>query len=194
MEWATLQTGLPALISALLEIPCDFAGQPRTLQQGPRAQLDIIAIAGIGVDEETWDADGTEPNEMRETVHGLRELTLQVDVWNAEQTLERSARRYLEQLRTRIRWTSSKVALRELGLGVIGFEDVVQLDPIEDGRRVSRASMDIRLAYGTAETDEGVPSIETFRLQSDPLRGPDGTEHPLQVDVGGDEGPGVPLE
>lgn len=194
MEWATLQTELPSLIGGLLDLPCDFATQARKIQQSARVQLDIIAVAGIGTDEETWSADGAEPNEMLETVHGLRELTLQVDVWNAEQRLEKSARSYLEQLRTRLRWTSSKDALRALGLGVIGIEDIVQLDPIEDGRRVSRASMDIRMAYGASETAEGVPSIASFRLQTDSVRGADGEPHPAQVDIGGADGPGVTLE
>lgn len=172
--WAQMQTDLPPLFTALLGIPCDWRTQPRGMHTGARAQLDVIGGVGRGVDEPTWDdvpADDVAdpPVAVRATVHGIREMTLQVSVWALRQTLDQSAREYLERLRLRLRFPSTVVALDALGLAVVGIERVVQIDPEADGRKQSEASMDVRIAYGVRESDTAIPYIETARIHDDGL-------------------------
>lgn len=172
MDWTQLDTALPALVSTLIELPCDFVGKARPMHQQARAQLGIIATSAIGVDEQSLDLSGEDTLEaptaqrIAETVHGLREMTVQVDVWSNEQSIDKSSRRYLERLRTRLRWTSSIEALKALGLALVEIEDIAQPDVEENGRRYSFATMDVRLAYGESETDAAVPFIEQFRLRT----------------------------
>ncbi len=165
-DWSTLQTELPALIAALMEIPCDWRKQPRKMQQGAHASLDALAPTALGVDDVRWADVGDPATGVQATVVGQRELTLQVSVWSPQQTLGSSARVYLERLRTRLRWPSTKETLRDLGLALVRIETVVDVDPVEDGRVRSMSTMDVRIAYGASETDAEIPYIEDARITS----------------------------
>lgn len=175
MELATVQTQLPALLTSLLGIPCQWRTQPKQMIVGTQATLDWLGGTGLGADERSLtdvDAAGA-PTEVdadiaavEETVYGLREATVQVTALSLDQTLDKSARAYLETLRTRLRWTSTVEAMKAMGLALVGIQPIVQLDPTKDGRINSQASLDIRLAYGVAETDAPGPFIETARATS----------------------------
>jgi hypothetical protein len=120
---------------------------------------------------------------VTESAVGQRELTLQVSVWSPLQSLGRSARRHLERLRTRLRWQSSIGALAALGLAIVTIESIVLLDPSEDGRVVSGAAMDLRLAYSWTETDDAVPFIETVQVRSEYLRDETGAQLPAAEQI-----------
>lgn len=157
-DWATLDAELPPLIGRLLELPCDWRKRPRTMKVGASAQLDIIAEGAIGVDDRKWVDQSS--GDVSARVTGQRVMTLQVTVWAAVQPLARSARRYLERLRLRLRFPSTLDALAALELALVDTEALVQLDPAEDGRTVSQASLDVRLAYALDDDDEPIPTIE----------------------------------
>lgn len=178
--WAQMQTDLPPIFTALLCIPCDWRTQSRGMHARARAQLDVLGGAALGVDEPVWsDVTAPVPTDppvaVQATVHGIRELTLQVSVWTLRQTLEESAREYLERLRLRLRFPSSVVQLKALGLAVVTIERVVQIDPEADARMQSSASMDVRLAYGVSESDAAIPYIETARIYATEPRAVDVT-------------------
>lgn len=187
MDWATLQTELPSLLGDLLELPCDWRKQPRKMHTDARAQLDLVSHTGLGVDETSWteldEDDDDEPDHVRATVHGLRELAVQVSVWSPSQSLDKSARRYLERLRTRLYLPSSLERIKALELALVGVEDLVLLDPSEDGREVSEAAMDVRLAGGSSELDAPIPFIETARVRSEHLRNAAGDPLPSSAQI-----------
>ncbi len=179
--WAALETGLPALFTSLLGLPVDFRTQPIGMRQGSRAYLDVVDVRTVGDDERVWANDGV--TAVKETVLGLREMSIQVSVTSHSQELHESARFYLDRLKARLRWASSIASLKALGLALVDIEPVVQVDPTTDNRAVSRATMDIRFAYGVSETDAAIPFIETARIRSDLLRNPGGTAVTPQIDV-----------
>lgn len=193
MDWAEIggPTGLTALIGGLVSLPCDWAGQPRRQHTSARIELDVLGGRGIGIDDRGWanvsevpsGGGSAEVTGVRARVEGVRELTLQIQVWSPTQTLATTARRYLGEIRTRLRLPSTLAALKAFGLAIVTLEDVVPLDPPEDGRRVSRAAMDVRLAYTAFANDEPVPFIETARVRSDVLRHPGGDPLPFQQDT-----------
>jgi len=166
-DWATLETELATLLSSLLEIPCQWRTQPTKLHQGAHAFVDALAPTALGADDVRWaDVGGTPetPDFVQATVVGQRELTLQVSVWSPSQSLSSSARMYLERLRTRLRWPSTLEALRGLGLALVTTENVVDVDPVQDGRVRSQSTLDVRIAYGALEADAQIPWIEDARV------------------------------
>jgi hypothetical protein len=191
---ATLQTDLPTLLGALMGITCQFATQPRAVVSGASAVVDLLGSHGLGVDDReieniddagdvtTVDADAVA---VRETVHGLREMTMQVTAWSASQKLDESSRFYLERLRTRLRWTSTVTALRALGLSIVTIEAVVPGDTEQGGRLRSQASLDVHLGYGASETDASIPFIERARIKSESISNAAGAALPasMQVDI-----------
>lgn len=193
MDWATLDTELPVLFAELLEIPCDWRKKARPMHTSARAQLDIVSNASVGIDEVAWaeldeEPEGSpdgEPESVQATVHGTRELVLQVSVWSPSQSLAASARSHLEELRTRLYLPSTLERIKALELALVNVEDLVLLDPTEDGREVSEAAVDVRLAYGHSATDAAIPFIETARIQSASARDAAGTVlgSSVQIDI-----------
>lgn len=173
-----IQAELPGVLSTLLStetqtVPCQWRQQPQQMHASSQVTIDWLTERGLGVDElvvEDVDEEGeptTDPelvDGVRETAHGLREVTLQVTAWTADQRLGRSARALLERLRARLHWTSATVLLAELGLGLVRIEPTLTLDPSQDGRAASVATMDVVLGYGMSESDAPIPFIETARV------------------------------
>lgn len=193
MDFAAVQSGLPALFATLMGIPCQWATQPRKMVVGTSAVIDILGDATNGRDErvaeyvddagavvELVDATG-----VRETVHGQRELTLQVSIWGITQQLAASARFYLGKLRTRLAFSSSIATLKAMGLSLAVREPVVQVDPTQDNRAMSQASLDLHFGYGVAESDEPAEFVQTARFFSQYVRNAGGVQEPdaLQSDV-----------
>lgn len=164
LDWTAIEdesTGLPSLLSTLMGVPVEWRNQPRKMQRGAHATLDVLAPTSIGVDQSSWQDVGDPATAVEETIRGDRELTLQVSVWSPSQSLAESARKYLGDLRTRLRWESSLSSLRALGVALVRIEDVADADVEQDGRIRSAATMDVRLAYIDVETDAEIPYIET---------------------------------
>lgn len=195
MEFADIQAQLPALLAVLLGCSCQWRTQPLGMVVGTTATVDWLAGSTVGQDEHvTTDVDAAGvPTDVdadiaavTETVYGLREATVQVTVWSADQRLDKSARAALEQLRTRLSWTSSVASLKALGLALVDAGPITPGDSPSAGRLYSQASIDLRVAYGVAETDAPIPFIETARATSaiedaagDPLPAS------IQIDVDG---------
>ena len=120
-----------------------------------------------------------------EELTGQREIVVQVTAWNEAQSLPVSARALLDRLRTRLAWGSTTTALRAMGLAFVRTEAPVALEPVEDGRIVSRWAMDVAFAYASIELDASNPTnwFETARIASQSLRDEGGSPLPSQVDV-----------
>lgn len=187
LDWAQVQNELPTLIGEQLSIPCQWGDQPRGYVAGPVAGIDILAESALGVDDMQWEdvagGAGPEDDQIRASVIGQRTLMLSVRVWSPVQSIEKSARRYLERLRTRLALPSVRPALLALGLSFAGTEAVVSLDPTEDGRVVSEAVLDVLFAYVVRETDDPIPFIENTLTESEFLRDVAGNPTDLQITV-----------
>lgn len=189
MTWSTWQQQLPVLFGVLLgsaaaPMACAWADQPRQMHVGARAQLTILATPSQGVeDRRRHVVEGA----LVEEAIGQRAMVLQLDVWSPRQPLDQSARRYLETLRTRLAFDSTQAALKALRLSLQRVGDPVDLDAIEDGRKVSRWAIDITLGYAWSERDEDNVGtwIETARITTDTVRDVDDTDLPdaLQHDI-----------
>lgn len=180
MDWATLQADLPVLIADLAGVPCDFRGQARRIHvDTPVAQLDIIAVTPLGVDELVY---STIDEGLEATAYGQREMTVQVSIESQLQTLASSTRAVFERLRLRLRLPTTLERLRGLGLAFVAAEDTVVLDGPVDGRRISLASMDLRFGFSLSETDEPIPFIETVRVKSESIRNTAGDPVGVQFD------------
>lgn len=197
-SWSTWQDGLPPLFATLIGLAAPssvaWASQPRSMSPGPRAQLDVIASPSVGVEDRryvsddvaTFDLDGeTIVGTLVEELTGQREIVVQVTAWNEAQSLPVSARALLDRLRTRLAWGSTTTALRAMGLAFVRTEAPVALEPVEDGRIVSRWAMDVAFAYASIELDASNPTnwFETARIASQSLRDEGGSPLPSQVDV-----------
>lgn len=173
-DFDTVEAGVIVLFTALLGFAVQSARRPREMIVGPSAMIDWLGGSGIGVDDVAWeDDDDTSPTAVTATVIGAREETLQVSVWSHDQTPSKTARRYLEQLRTRIRLPSSKETLRGLGLATVEVFNVIPLATVEGGRDMADAVLDIRFAYAVTEEDAAIPYIETAVVESDFVPGAD---------------------
>lgn len=193
MDFAAVESGLPTLFTSLMGIPCQWATQPRRMVVGTSAVIDILGDTVNGRDERVTsyvDDDGAivgvaDATGARETIYGQRELTLQVTIWGITQQLVKSARYYLGRLRTRIRFTSSIARLKAMGLFLSTRENIVQVDPAQEGRAMSQASLDLHFGYGVAESDEPAAFVKTVRVKSEFLENAAGDPEPpsLQSDI-----------
>lgn len=193
MDWAALHTGLPVLIQALFGssvVATQWGDQPKAMIVGVVAELDLLNPASLGVDDRVI-ADIEDEGEplVQETVTGAREMTVQVTVTSQDQRLAYAARVALERLRTRLRFSSSIASLMQLGLALVSIGPVIEFDPVENGRVISKSALEIRVAYIHSETDTAAPFIETARISTDVLRDAAGDPLPdvAQFDVTGPE-------
>lgn len=176
----TLEAGLLALLGGLLGFTVQSARRPRRMIAGPSAMIDWLGASSIGVDDVAWeDDDEDNPEAVTATVIGAREDTLQVSVWSDDQTPSKTARAFLDQLRTRLRLPSSKETLRALGLATVEIFRVIPLGTVEGGRDMANAVLDIRFAYATVEVDAPIPFIETAVVTSLFVPGADADDPPV---------------
>lgn len=155
--WDEWQAGLRALFAGLLGLEVAavaFARQPRGQIRGPRAQLDILSVLHEGVEDMRRTLVGAE---LVEESLGHRVMILQVAVWGERQSLGSSPRALLERMRSRLRWTSTVEALRALQLGLELAEQPVEFTSPQDGRRLTVASIDLRLSFSWVEADTDNP-------------------------------------
>jgi len=119
-------------------------------------KLSLGPLSSKGADDEArWSYDPNQPagQEMQESITGYRLFTLKVLCECADQTDGATAFNYLETLRTRLRWTSSRSALNAVNVALVRCEDIQDLSKTVDNRAASIANLDIRLATRTNEAD-----------------------------------------
>ena len=178
--WDTWRKSLEVIIAGLTDLPEDavsFALRPRPHHRGPRAQLQIIAIQHIGVDELRRTDDA---GELTEEAIGQRSMVLQVRFWAARQSLEHAPRVFVERLRTRLRWTSTTTALLRCALAFQRAEQPVDFVGKRDSRMLTSSLIDLRLGYAWVEgdTENAMGWIAKAQIVGT-LRDPAGVEVPL---------------
>lgn len=194
MDLTVIEPGLLAWASALTGVPlpfCLWENQPRVQHQGQLVLLRWVSGAGKGVDgfvyEVDPDVDPAEGPEMMAVSRGPRQLVVQVDVEVYDQRPGRTARAALERLRDRL-YLPSSAALLEAAVVALGAApgSVLPTDYEGDnGRMVSRATLDVPLNAASVTVDAGrLYSVATAGLTA-ALTDPAGTPLPAPIQPGG---------
>lgn len=168
--------GLRGLLRGLLGIPCDFRTQSQPMRVGAgdtlgaRAYVDLLGSTSVG-DEIVPEDVGPTPPELpvggaQSVAYGLRERTLQITALSLSQTLDKSARSYLELLQNALPHDSTATSFAELGLAIVGASDIRVLDPAVFGRISSVAQIDLQVRYGTVHRDAPAPRINTAHVRA----------------------------
>jgi len=166
MDFAAYETAFRSWIEAQLpEVPVQYSTQKGGWQGTPRARINILASLRRGYDDTRWIEDG---DQLTPTFEGHRELTCSVEIRSRDQRLDKSARYYLEKLRTSIRKPSVQDLFTDAGLAYQTTAGVVNLDEEKDGRIESVAVLDFIFNAIAQETDadEALDYVETNLIES----------------------------
>lgn len=163
MLFATIRPAILSLVNTLMGVQGDclaiWKDQPTPYTPPGTKTLFKLSLGPLVTkaadDEVRTSYDGTQPlgEEMAETVTGYRTFTLKVLCECGDQTDSGTAQNYLETLRTRLRWTTSRAALNAVNVAMVGTADILDLSRTVDNRAWSIANLDIRLATRTNETN-----------------------------------------
>ncbi len=181
MDTQTIRDGLVELFGDMGEIPFVWAEEERPMVEGPIGLLNVIASAGLGVDDTRWaDPGGVDPPVP--AVSGNRRHTLSVQIETISQRAVGAARYTAERIRTRLRLPSSLDALHALGLAIVRLEPTTVLQYEHDERAYSRATLDVILAAVHEETDVALGYFNRIELTTE-IKGPDGVLLPSPPNV-----------
>ena len=118
-----------------------------------KAEVQAFALQSVGVlDALTWAEQGTD-GPLHQTAQGMRVVTLRTKVTVLDQRAGLVARVYLERLRDRMVWDSTRDALKALGLGFAQARDTVDLSKKVDQHVMSIGAIDLRFNLAVTDTD-----------------------------------------
>lgn len=158
IDWATLQAGVVALwksLTGLADVRWQDAQGAFVSAENAFAKAEIQVVSNVGVgalDALTW-AEASPGGPMQQTTEGLRLLVLRTKVTVYDQRSALVARNYLERLRDRLPWDTSRDALEALSLGLVDVRKTQDLSKRDDQRITSIAAADVRLHLGISDTD-----------------------------------------
>jgi hypothetical protein len=114
------------------------------------ATLDVMAYRGKGIDQQRQTYD-TNRDELSTNSCGNRlfTLTIRVDSYS----FDLPAYELLEKIRRRLRGGASMALLRDMGVSLVSFHPIVDLNVIADNRPVFASTMDVALLFTVNETD-----------------------------------------
>lgn len=163
MLFAAKRPAILALVNKVMGTQGDclaiWKDQPNPYTPPATKTLFKLALGPLSVkgadDEARWSYDSTQPlgEEMQESITGYRLFTLKVLCECSDQTDGATAFNYLETLRTRLRWSSSRADLNAVNVAIVRCEDIQDLSRTVDNRAASIANLDIRMSTRTNEAD-----------------------------------------
>lgn len=171
VTWAVARSGLEANAGS-------WADEELAVIQTPSVELAVVGMTSRGTDETVFElvADQLVP-----TTGGHRELVLQVAVDSDSQELGDSATAIAERFRTRATGPVSLEQLEAVGLGLLGVGAPVVYGVRDAGGRAhSRAVVELRLSFVSAETDDPIDYVDTASATGTLVR-PDDTEITVPV-------------
>jgi hypothetical protein len=181
--WATVRTALIAWAVARAGVASNagrWADEELAVIQTPSIELSVVSMTSRGTDETVFDL---EDGELVPTTGGHRELVLQVAVDSDSQELGDSATVIAERFRTRATGPVSLEQLEAVGLGMLSVGSPIQYAVRDAGGRAhSRAVVEVRLSFVSAEADDPIQFIETVHATGTATR-PDDTTITVPVVV-----------
>jgi hypothetical protein len=176
IAWNDIRPGLLNIIKQISGIETVWKDQPQgyvppTVSYGaPVTTLGTICKLAIGptsgrglADELRTEIEG---NELHDTVIGVRLFTLKILIECFDQKDGKTADHYLEQIRSRFAFRSTKKLLRAINVAYVSSGDIIDLSPIRDNRAVSIFNLDIRFSCLAIDED---PTAETYIETVEPL-------------------------
>ena len=155
MNWTAIRPVIKTLISDLSGIQTLWQDEPRPFTNTAFCILEIISNVGQGHDECRTEQDLTalQGEEKQDVWIGNRHLTLSIKAESEIQTDDGNAYRYLEQIRNRLVFRSSRATLRAVNVAVLEIMATQNLPAIRDERWRSIASLDVMLAVRNLTID-----------------------------------------
>jgi hypothetical protein len=114
------------------------------------ATLDIMAYQGRGIDQQRQMYDNVR-DELSTNSCGNRIFTLVIRVDSYD--MELPAYELLEKIRRRLRQGAAMALLRDMGVSLVKFHPIVDLNVIADNRPVFASTMDVVMLFTVNETD-----------------------------------------
>lgn len=163
------EDGLQRLFETIGELPTCWKEQPRPYLPDGVILLKVIADLSQGVDEyrialNSAELTSSPPIECEPTSCGSSVVTLQVQVETFDQDASGRARTVLRKIRQRLRWPSSRAALKTIETSLVDILSIPVIDKTEDGRQYSLATMDVRLNTIQVENDQPFGRIDSMVL------------------------------
>lgn len=159
MDLVAIQPALKALIANLTGLDAYFDDEPRDAlvnpDNGAIALLTLGTPVSIGWDEraQVLVQDPDPGGDIKDEWRGNRKVTLTIKIESYDQTPGRTALWYLEQVRNRLPFQSTRAALEAVRLALVSSGNSVNLPTARDDRQVSIAAMDLVLANRTITLD-----------------------------------------
>ena len=150
MDFSDLETNLTLWVGSLATdrsgtvLPVEWGRQPMKVRTSPYIRAFIGAIVPLGIDWPEYEYDEL-TDEIVESMHGARRVTLRVDFINFDQRLGRGAPYYAERFRGRTRSTFSKNMLRDYKISLWDTGASTEIPDTWSGRMLSHVSLDVTL-------------------------------------------------
>lgn len=157
LDWGALQSGIISLwqsLTGLVQVYWDGAAVPFVATpQVAKAEILAFGLQSVGtLDALSW-SELTANGPLVQTMYGTRTITLRTKVTVYSQAPGMTARNFLERLRDRMAWDSTRDALRLLSLGYQSAASLADLSKPIDGRIASIAALDLKFNVGVADQD-----------------------------------------
>lgn len=169
-DFAGVQELIRSTVADLSGLPTQWEGMPGNFvdpTKGAQCLLSITSIDDLGWDEHREaQVPGAPPGQdLEDTYTGNRLVTLTVKVESYNQTPGFSAVAWVEGIRTKLWWRSSKDRLAAKRIAIVRSEKYVDLSSDRDDRKVSIAAVDIILCVRFEIQDPNrYPYIESVSL------------------------------
>ena len=182
IEWAKIEEVLEEWYTRATGLKMIWAGQNAEHLTRAYAELSITSTVGIGIDENLVEFDATKPNgrELVRTATGNRQFTLGCKVVSRDARPSKSARYYMEKVRTSLHKTTTTALFETADLSVASIlTSVDTLNPYQK-REENWSIMDVRMNTVANETDDRDQGgyIDKTKVTSDV----DGVPDDLQLD------------
>ena len=158
MDFSDLETNLTLWVGSLATdregtvLPVEWGRQPMKVRTDPFVLAYLGAIVSLGIDWPEYEYDEL-TDEIVESMHGARRVTLRLSFRNFDQRLGYGARYYAERFRVRCRGTYSKNLLHDALLSFWDTGELIETDYVWSGRRVNQVDMDVTLGINFSLTD-----------------------------------------
>ena len=165
IDFATIETGIAEWTQAVVSLPVYWQGRrkPMLAKLPAYVELQIDPVAGQGVDEVRHTESGSD---LVPTVAGLRQITVACRVRSRSQAPNKSARYYLEVLRSSLRKPTTLEHFQAYGLAIVRAEPTVNFDATFDERVESVAAFDLVLGLAVNDADSSIGTIDEVVITS----------------------------
>ena len=143
---------LKTLISGIGQIAAIWNGEavPYHGEGDSWATMDVMAYRGRGIDQQRQAYDNVR-DELSTNSCGIRLFTLTIRIDSYD--FELPAYELLEKIRRRLRGGAAMALLQDMGVALVKFFPIIELNVEADNRPVFASTMDVAMSFAVNETD-----------------------------------------